>query len=292
MIMLNHNLRIFIRVAEKGSITETANELYISQPAVSKAIKILEDELNLKLFHRDKRKGLILTDIGHEILILARQMEKTENRMYQAAFRSNNFIGGKVRIASMPILTSVILSEVFYRFHKLYPYVSLELIEGSSMDIRKAIEEHQVDLGIFSAPFDTLDYQLLFTDRMIAVGTSEMLTDPVLDLNIEPERFIFCQAGHETAMELLKAKNVKISQSFIVQQAESVIHLAEKGNGIGIISEFTVNNTPNKLSRCAIEPTIEIPIGLAANDLHDLTPVALELKRMIANYVSEIIPSV
>mgnify|MGYP000010624398 FL=1 len=216
MIMLNHNLRIFIRVAEKGSITETANELYISQPAVSKAIKILEDELNLKLFHRDKRKGLILTDIGHEILILARQMEKTENRMYQAAFRSNNFIGGKVRIASMPILTSVILSEVFYRFHKLYPYVSIELIEGSSMDIRKAIEEHQVDLGIFSAPFDTLDYQLLFTDRMIAVGTSEMLTDPVLDLNIEPERFIFCQVGHETAMELLKAKNVKISQSFIV----------------------------------------------------------------------------
>lgn len=213
MIMLNHNLRIFIRVAEKGSITETANELYISQPAVSKAIKILEDELNLKLFHRDKRKGLILTDIGHEILILARQMEKTENRMYQAAFRSNNFIGGKVRIAS---ITSVILSEVFYRFHKLYPYVSIELIEGSSMDIRKAIEEHQVDLGIFSAPFDTLDYQLLFTDRMIAVGTSEMLTDPVLDLNIEPERFIFCQAGHETAMELLKAKNVKISQSFIV----------------------------------------------------------------------------
>ena len=109
MILLNHNLRIFIRVAEKGSITEAANELYISQPAVSKAIKILEDELNLKLFHRNKRKGLILTDIGHEI--------------------------------------------------------------------------------IFSAPFDTLDYQLLFTDHMIAVGTSKMLTDPVLDLNIKPERF-------------------------------------------------------------------------------------------------------
>ena len=79
------------------------------------AIKILEDELNLKLFHRDKRKGLILTDIGHEILIFVRQMEEMENRMYQAAFRSNNFIGDKVRIASMPILTSIILSEVFYR---------------------------------------------------------------------------------------------------------------------------------------------------------------------------------
>ena len=192
----------------------------------------------------------------------------------------------------MPILTSVILSEVFYRFHKRYPYVSIELIEGSSIEIRKTIEEHRVDFGIFSAPFDMLDYQILFTDRMIAIGTSEMITDSVLDLNNEPERFIFCQAGHETAMELLKAKNVKISQSFIVQQAESVIHLAEKANGIGIISEFTVDNTPNKLSRCAIKPTIEIPICLVANDLHDLTPVALELKRMITDYVNEIISSV
>lgn len=289
MIMLNHNLRIFIRVAEKGSITKAANELYISQPAVSKSIKILENELNLKLFHRDKRKGLILTDVGHEILVLARQMEETENRIYQAAFRSNNFIGSKVRIASMPILTSVILSEVFYRFHKLYPYVSIELIEGSSIDIRKAIEEHQVDFGIFSAPFDALDYQLLFTDRMIAVGTSEMITDSILDLHIEPERLIFCQAGHETAVELLRAKNIKISQSFIVQQAESVIHLAEKENGIGIISEFTVDHTPNELHRCAIEPAIEIPIGLAANNLHDLTPVAAELKRMIIDYVDKFI---
>ena len=292
MIMLNHNLRIFIRVAEKGSVTETAHALYVSQPAVSKAIKTLEGELNLKLFYRDRRKGLILTDAGHKILVLARQMEEIENRMYQTAFRSKNFFGGKVKIASMPILTSVILSEVLYRFHKAYPDVSIELIEGSSMDIRKAIEEYQVDFGIFSAPFDVLDHQLLFTDRMIAVGTAEKISAPVLDLNSRSERFIFCQAGHETAMELLRAKDVNISQSFIVQQAESVIHLAEKGNGIGVISEFTVNNTPNRLSRCAIEPTIEIPIGLAANDLNDLTPVAQELKRMITDYVTELIPSV
>ena len=288
MIMLNHNLRIFIQVAEKGSITETAKSLYISQPAVSKAIKILENELNLKLFHRDKRKGLILTDIGHEILILARQMEETENKMYQAAFRSNNFIGGKVKIASMPILTSVILSEVLYRFHKLYPYVSIELVEKSSLDIRKAIEEHQVDFGILSGPFDSLDHQLLFCDRMVAVGTSHLLTEDTLDLNIEPERFIFCRAGHETAMEMLKARNIKISESFIVQQAETVIHLAEKDNGIGVISEFTVNNTPNHLRKILIKPAIEIPIGLAANDLHDLTPAALQLKHMINDYIKEL----
>ena len=53
--MLSHNLRIFLDVADRQSITETANARYISQPAVSKAIQSLEKELNLKLFYRDKK---------------------------------------------------------------------------------------------------------------------------------------------------------------------------------------------------------------------------------------------
>ena len=49
MGMLNHNVKVFLRVAEKGSITAVADELFISQPAVSKAIKQLEAELQMKL---------------------------------------------------------------------------------------------------------------------------------------------------------------------------------------------------------------------------------------------------
>ena len=70
-VMISHSLRIFLKVAENNSVTVTANELFISQPAISKAIKILEQRLNIKLFHRDKRRGLILTDAGEKILLLA-----------------------------------------------------------------------------------------------------------------------------------------------------------------------------------------------------------------------------
>lgn len=287
MIMLNHNLRIFISVAEKGSITETANELFISQPAVSKAIKTLENELNVKLFHRDKRTGLLLTDVGQEILLLARQMADTENRIYQTAFRSNNFIGGRVRVASMPILTSVILSPVLHDFRNLYPYVKVELIEKSSMEIRRAVEEHQVDFGITSSPFGGLDFQILLRDRMVAAGSNLAAAERAVNLNIEPERFIFCQAGHETAMELLKAKKISIAQSFIVQQAETAISLAEHENGVAVISELVLKHTPNRLSSFSIDPPVEIDIGVVANDLDDLTPAALELKRMIVEFTEK-----
>lgn len=280
MIMMNNSLRVFISVAEKGSFTATAEELFISQPAVSRAIKNLEDELNLKLFYRDKRKGLILTDAGQRILVLARQMADMENRIYQTAFRENNFLGGKVRIASMPILSSMILSRVFHDFREKYPFVTLELIEGSTPEIRKMVEEHQVDFGFTSSPFGDLDAEIVLQDQMVAIS-KEPLPELPIDLHRTDYKFILCRAGYETVLEELQAEKVKLPGSFIVQQAETVIHFVAEENGIGVISAFVLEATPNDLCRSPVAPEIKMDIGLVANDLDDLTPVATTLLNMI-----------
>ena len=281
MIMMNNNLRIFIQVAERGSFTQVANELYISQPAISRAIKALEDELKVKLFFRDKRSGLILTDAGEKILKLARQMADTENRIYQTAFRENNFLGGKVRVASMPILTSVILSKVFYQFRKKYPYVTVELLEGSSAEIRKAVEEHQVDFGLTSSPFGDLDKRVVFKDRMVSVSREPFHSVDPVPLNENTGEYILCRAGYETVLEELKGHKIKLEHCFTVQQAETVINLVNQGNGIGILSELVLNATPNSLYRHTIFPEVEMEIGIIANDLSDLTPVASALAYMV-----------
>ena len=281
MIMINNNLRIFIQVAERGSFTQVANELYISQPAISRAIKALEDELKVKLFFRDKRSGLILTDAGEKILKLARQMADTENRIYQTAFRENNFLGGKVRVASMPILTSVILSKVFYQFRKKYPYVTVELLEGSSAEIRKAVEEHQVDFGLTSSPFGDLDKRVVFMDRMVSVSREPFHSVDPVPLNENTGEYILCRAGYETVLEELKGHKIKLEHCFTVQQAETVINLVNQGNGIGILSELVLNATPNSLYRHTIFPEVEMEIGIIANDLSDLTPVASALAYMV-----------
>lgn len=286
MIMLNHNLHIFLSVAEKSSITEAANELYISQPAVSKAIKNLEQELNIKLFYRDKRKGLILTDVGKNILHFARQMSDLENRMYQSAFQANNFMGGKVKIGSIPILTSAIMAPVLRKFHQKYPDVTVELIEGNSMELRKAVEEHQVELALTASPFGSWDSVVLLQDRMIAVSY-QILDEGLITLCQQPEHFIFCKASKETALEMLRAHNINFNKSMIVEQPETVISMVAHQNGIGILSELVANNIPNKLYSYPITPEIKIDIGLIAYDLQDLTPVAMELKRMIMEYADE-----
>ena len=130
MIMLNNNLRIFITAAELESLTEAAKKLYISQPAISQAIRKLEEELNVKLFIRNKRNKLTLTDVGKEILALAFKMADLENRLYQTAYEENHLMGGIVRIATVPVGASLILSRVLPIFKNQFPGVTVELLEG------------------------------------------------------------------------------------------------------------------------------------------------------------------
>ena len=285
--MLTHNLRIFLEVANRQSITETANARYISQPAVSKAIQSLEKELSLKLFHRDKKSGMIPTEAGKKILLLARQMEDLENRIYQTAFRENNFIGGKLRIASVPVTTTVLLSKVLRQYREAYPYVTVEIKEGSPLVVRKMVEEHAVDFAVTYAPFGNLDAEILIRDEMVGILPPDSDTE-IMEIGKETEHMILCRAGMETVMERLPSEQrIDFSQSLLVQNAETVVRMVVEGNGVGLISKFTLSSMSHHLRICQIQPTLDTQIGLLAYDLADLTPVAQEFARMIRELCAE-----
>lgn len=287
MGMTNNNLKIFLNVAKSKSITKTANELFVSQPVISKAIKNLEEELQIRLFHRDKRKGLSLTDAGEKILLLASQMEEIENKIYQTAYAENNFLGGTVKIASLPIITTMILASVFQIFREKYPLVKIELIEGTASEVRKAVLEHRVDFGLSTSPFQDLDTKFLLLDKMCAISNQPL--PPKINLKEEPaEHLIFCHAGQETAMEILHScNNINFARSFIVKQPETVIKFVEKGQGIGIISDFVLASiNPAHIYKTEIEPTIEIEIGMIAIHFSDLSPAAAKMKEIIEKQIS------
>ncbi|SHE80991.1 LysR family transcriptional regulator [Schwartzia succinivorans] len=285
--MLTHNLRIFLEVANRQSITETANARYISQPAVSKAIQSLEKELSLKLFHRDKKSGMIPTEAGKKILLLARQMEDLENRIYQTAFRENNFIGGKLRIASVPVTTTVLLSKVLRQYREAYPYVTVEIKEGSPLVVRKMVEEHAVDFAVTYAPFGNLDAEILIRDEMVGILPPDSDTE-IMEIGKETEHMILCRAGMETVMERLPSEQrIDFSRSLLVQNAETVVRMVDEGNGVGLISKFTLSSMSHHLRICQIQPTLDTQIGLLAYDLADLTPVAQEFARMMRELCAE-----
>ncbi len=274
MIMMNNNLRVFINVAESGSFTATANELYISQPAVSRAIKALEDELKVKLFFRDKRNGLILTDVGQKILLLARQMAALENRMYQTAFLENNLQSGTVKIAARPVLTSAILSQVLGSFRKEYPNISVEIIEGESMELNRMIEEHQVDFGLTFSPFGELEHKPLRNDQTIAISNTPFETGKPVNLEENHENYILCQSAVETIRASLGSKCPGFAHSTVVKQPETVIKLVEGCCGIGILSELAFLLNDNNLYVNTVSPEVDLEVAVTAVSFEELSPAA------------------
>ncbi len=281
-MILNRNLELFIKVAECSSITKVAKTYYITQPAVSNALSKLENELGIKLFFRDKRNGLILTDIGKQILTYAKQMEDIDNRIYQAACKEKNMLGGRVRIAVLTFLVSTILSKALKEYRQLYPGIDIEIKEGTPNDIFTMIKEHSADFAISCSPFGKFPATTLIHDCIMAMYPPSSKVENAVTLNNPPDTLIINKPAYETILDHITSKTaVKFEKIILVQNAETAIHMVEDGIGIGIISKYTLEALAPNYPKYPVIPEITFDIGLFANDLNDLTPAAVEFLRII-----------
>ena len=278
MIMLNNNLRIFITAAELESLTDAAKKLYVSQPAISQAIRKLEEELNVKLFIRNKRSSLKLTDAGRDILALAYKMADLENKLYQRAYEENHLMGGMIRIASVPLGVSLILSHVLPIFKKQFPEVQVELLEGSPFEVKNMILNFQADIGITTSPYLGLSHKLLMIDHMVSISRDKAVR---IDLRKENKDLILCRVAKDSCQEQLAGQNVDLSHAQVVEAASTQINMIENNNGKGVISELMLSTIPNELVRGSVLPKMEIEISLIAHDFKELPAAAKEISDMI-----------
>lgn len=142
-----HQLRYFQEVCRQHSITKAAEELHISQPAVSAAIRELEEEFGLKLFKRSHKK-LILTTEGsyfslevEELLQRAKQITDDMTRLQKKNTSIRVGLPPMIEAQEIPMLA---------QFHKEHPEIRLELHHGTSLTLRKALQDNRIDIAIVS----------------------------------------------------------------------------------------------------------------------------------------------
>lgn len=280
MIMLNNNLHIFIVVSETGSLTEAAKKLYISQPAISQAIKKLEKELNVRLFIRNKRGGLVLTDVGERILKLANRMYDLENKLYQTAFEENHLTGGVVRIASVPIGTSIILPRVLPVFKKQFPKVKIELFEGDPLAVKNTVLNYGADVGISTSPYLGLEHKRLWVDKMVTINRDRAVN---IDITKDTADLVLCRVAYESILEQTHGADIDLSHSLLVEAASTQINMVANGNGTGIISELMLSSIQNELVTGKVKPEIKVEISLIAHSFTEMPTATERMTEMILN---------
>ncbi len=273
MAMNINNLKIFINAADAGNLTRAAEALYISQPAVSKAIKNIEYDLGVALFYRDKKNGISLTDTGMRVLGYAREMMLMEEKIYQTAYLSKNLLEGTLRIASIPSGTAFFLAEAFAAFQKEHPQVNIELMEGSSDKVNEMVARHSAEFGISIIPAEDFQYETLMEDHIVAISKAP-LDVPYIDLAATKQSFFVCKSALESILPILERNRIKNRALFKIAEAQTVRKMVEYGVGIGLQGDSLLSDGANVFYKYPVRPLIKTDLILIANSFNNLSPAA------------------
>lgn len=145
--------RSFYFIANYGSISKAAEHLYITQPAVSRAIRQLEDELGCKLFSRTP-KGVKLTGEGE---ILYQYVKQAFNFLWTAEKKINdikNLLNGEVRIGVSDTLCKHYLVPYLKLFNTLHPAININVICPTTPGIISLLKAGKIDFGIINMPYN------------------------------------------------------------------------------------------------------------------------------------------
>ena len=151
-VMELRHLRYFVMVAEESNISRAAARLNISQPAVSRQIRDLEQELGAELFQRD-RSGLRLTAAGTTALAHARELLRQANTLQEAVrLQSGKVKTVSLRIGYIPTALSGFLSTALRRFNEQHPHVCVQIEEMTPARQARALQQGDIDIGLLGTP--------------------------------------------------------------------------------------------------------------------------------------------
>ena len=173
-----HSLQAFIEVARKQSFSKASDTLFITQPAISKRIAALEEDLDTKLFNRISRK-VTLTDAGKKLLPKAKELVNELNDMRRYATSLSDEIKGDLLIGTSHHVSMHRLPPILKKYRQQYYDVHLDMTFGESDSMCKLVERGEIELAIVTLPRNlpnSLQKQVLWIDSLhLVVGPDHPL---------------------------------------------------------------------------------------------------------------------
>jgi LysR family nitrogen assimilation transcriptional regulator len=143
------SLHYFVRIAELGSITRAAAHLHVAQPALTRHVQRLEDELNVALFTRANR-GVRLTEAGQKLLDGASRILRDIERTGDEIRAQDAHPSGKIILGVTPTLCPVLAPELFARMRRDYPMIELKIMHAGMVRLEEFVIDGRVDIALLS----------------------------------------------------------------------------------------------------------------------------------------------
>jgi DNA-binding transcriptional LysR family regulator len=293
-------LRTFVTVAEEGSVSKAALRLHITQPALSRQIQDLQQELGLRLFDRVGRH-LVVTSEGEQLLGDCRSLLGYASALSERAQLLRHGDSGVLKVAASPVQIEAVLSTFLHRYAQRYPKVQMKLVEAVGPDILVMLERGEVHLGILlqavqpderlfdSYPVPPVEllaacHPSLRLKRGNAIDVGELAAHPLLLLD----------AGflvRKTFDAVCRLAGVKPNVLIESRAPSNLLALAEAGHGVAIIPSVVLTHRHAlRVLRVTHErKPIREPLGVTWDKRRALPRYAREFSEMLAAHMRELV---
>lgn len=267
-------LRTFYTVASVGNITRASELLMISQPAVSKSIKNLEDQLGGVLFNRTKR-GVVLTEEGAEFYKYIKRAIEQINNAESKFTELINLEVGTIRIGVSTTLTRKFLLPYLEKFHRLYPKIKIQILTNIASVLCENVQMGLLDLVIINLPYkvsseiEIKELKEIHDVFIVGDGYKELVGKKINLNELSNYPLIFQTKGSVTRSFLdnyLQENGVSLEAEMNLSSFTLVNDFTKIGFGIGYSTREYIENDLNNGVLYALDVVPSIParkIGLA-----------------------------
>ena len=243
-------LRVFLAVLETGNVSRAADDLGVSQAAVSAALKRLERDLSLDLFRRG-RFGAVPTEAARRLEPQARRLLQEEEMFLQTASSLRGDLSGRVRVASFQTLSRLVAPRLIQRMAACYPGVTIGLDEtyANARAINQALLGGACDVGFINHEVDDrLRSWLLFEDPLVVLVPSgagvttweEVLTLPLVGYQHHEDG---CSLGEDYLRETFGKR-----PAHKVKETSTVVGMVAQGMGFAALPKLSTGTLPGGIT--------------------------------------------
>lgn len=295
-------VRTFVAVAELGTVSKAALRLHVAQPALSRQIGNLEQELGLKLFDRVGRR-LLLTSVGEQLLGDCRSLLAYASGLGERAQLIRRGDSGVLKVAASPQHIESVLSQFLHRYAERYPHVQVKLIEAPGIEILAMLERGEIHLGQNLAHVLKPDDQRFASQPLEPVELLAACHPPLtlgqggeIDIKrLAPYPLLLLDSAfvvRRTFDAACRLAGLKPNVLFESRIPQTLLALAEAGHGVAIIpTALRTDRYDLRIVRVTYRgKPLREPLTILWDKRRPLPPYATAFCEMWAEHVREVFP--
>ena len=289
--MVNLELyRVFYTVAKYGSSTRAAEELFVSQPAVSQAIRQLETQLGTPLFNRT-HNGMELSAQGGKLIF--KQVEQALKLLDEAEStlaELQTTATGTIKIGATDAIFSYLLADKIVKFNLKYPAVKIELITGTTPETLTQLKENKCDLAFVNLPIEDKDVNFTGTvahlsDVFVAGEKFAKLKGQKINLgDLQQYPMLMIESNtiaRKALADYTQTLGVRLHPDIEVENWDLMLKFAVAGMGIGCVPREYAQSFIDSGELFEVDIVPHLPVRGVGIVLPKNTPVQFAVKEFI-----------